>query len=419
MRGGKHGAHLLGGQFGGRLERLGLAASSWGIIDPGKDDLDDILRAVWWLPEWVALLIILAIAAAAAFPVHWLIYKVLKPLVAERDLFWRSLVARSEGPARLGLLMLFLAIAAQITPLSRDAASVLSQIFFIAFVILVAWLSHSAMHIFTVVYLRRFKLDAEDNHLARKHTTQVRILTRVADILIIVLAVSIALMTFDGVRQYGVSLLASAGAAGLIIGLALQSVFKNLFAGIQIAITQPIRIDDAVIVEGEWGNIEEITSTYVVIRIWDWRRLIVPISYFIEQPFQNWTRDGAALIGTVMIYLDYNAPLEKIRAKAKQITENSPLWDKNVFVMQVTDFRERVMEVRFLASAKSSPIVYDLRCEIREKLITYIQHECPEALPRTRAIVDSEIPEVVLERAAKGIYHDQPAQGATTPKASR
>jgi len=162
-------------------------------------------------------------------------------------------------------------------------------------------------------------------------------------------------------------------------------LLKNLFAGIQLAVTQPIRLDDALIVEGEWGNVEEITSTYVVMRLWDWRRLILPLSYFIENPFQNWTREDATLIGTVMIYLDYRAPVEIVRRKVRDIAAASPVWDKRVVAVQVTDFRERTMEVRILVSAATAGKAFDLRCEVREKLVAFLQEHHPEALPRQRA----------------------------------
>jgi small-conductance mechanosensitive channel len=187
------------------------------------------------------------------------------------------------------------------------------------------------------------------------------------------------------VQQYGVSLFASAGVAGIVLGLALQPVLKNIFAGIQLAITQPIRIDDALIVEGEWGNVEEITSTYVVVKLWDWRRMILPLSYFIENPFQNWTRESSALIGTVMIYLDYSVPVPVIRKRVEEIAAASKLWDKRVVAVQVTDFRENVMEIRILISASNAPKTFDLRCEMREKIIDFVQREYPNSLPRVRA----------------------------------
>ena len=269
-------------------------------------------------------------------------------------------------------------------PFTAREAAILHQILIICFIALLGWIAETALDMWTNFYLRRFKLDTEDNLLARKHVTQTRILRRAGDSSILVLATGAALMTIDGVRQYGVSLLASAGVAGLVIGLALQPVLKNLLAGIQLAVTQPIRIDDAVLVEGEWGNVEEVTSTYVVIRIWDWRRLILPLSYFIEKPFQNWTREGSALIGTVMIYLDYIVPVADIRRKVDEIAAASPLWDRRVVNVQVTDFKHATMEIRILVSASTSGRTFDLRCEMREKLITYLQKAYPQALPRQR-----------------------------------
>jgi small-conductance mechanosensitive channel len=185
----------------------------------------------------------------------------------------------------------------------------------------------TALHIWTVLYLRRFKLDTEDNLLARKHVTQSRILERIGRILIVIVTLAAALMTFESVRQYGVSLLASAGVASLVLGLALQPMLKNLIAGVQLAMTQPIRIDDALLVENEMGHVEEITSSYVVLRLWDWRRLIVPLSYFIEQPFQNWTRENSALIGSVFLYVDFTVKVEELRAKFEEIVRGSKLWD--------------------------------------------------------------------------------------------
>jgi small-conductance mechanosensitive channel len=167
--------------------------------------------------------------------------------------------------------------------------------------------------------------------------------------------------------------------------LALQPFLTNLLAGIQIATTQPIRIDDAVIVEGEWGQIEEISSTYVVVKLWDWRRLVLPLTYFIQKPFQNWTRESASLIGTAMFYVDYSAPVEAMRKKLHEILEASKLWDRDVVALQVTDLTERTMQVRCLASARNAGMTFDLRCEVREKMIAFLKAEYPDALPRDRA----------------------------------
>lgn len=357
-------------------------------------------RVFGWMPDWLATLIILALAALLATIAFSILLRIVKRAVASRDLFWRSLVERAAQPLRLVLVIVALSIGTTLAPLTAGEAMTIRQFLTVGAIGYIAWIAYTALFIWATLHMRRFRLDTEDNLLARKHITQTRILMRVARILIIVLAVGAALMTFEAVRQYGVSLLASAGAAGIVAGLALQPLLRNIFAGIQLAITQPIRIDDAVIVEGEWGNIEEITATYVVIRIWDWRRLIVPLSYFIDTPFQNWTRENADLIGSVMLYLDHRAPLDRIRAEGERIAKASPLWDGKVYNMAVTDFRERVMEVRVLISARNAGRAFDLRCEMREKLIGFIQREVPEALPRTREEITA-LPEAGQSPEAK------------------
>jgi len=220
--------------------------------------------------------------------------------------------------------------------------------------------------------------------------TQVRVLMRAADVLVVIITFGAALMTFEPVRQYGVSLFASAGVAGIIAGLAARPVLSNLFAGVQLAMTQPIRIDDAVFVENEWGTIEEINATYVVVRLWDWRRMIVPLTYFIEKPFQNWTRENSALIGSAFIYVDYRAPVAAIREKFTAIVKQSKNWDGRVVSLQVTDAKEHTIELRALMSATSAGNAFDLRCEVREKLVDFLQKECPQALPRQRTEVAME-----------------------------
>src|SRR5689334_15527677 len=200
-----------------------------------------------------------------------------------------------------------------------------------------------------------------------------RVLRRVISTIVILITAGAALMTIGAVRQVGVSLFASAGVAGLAVGLAARPVLANLIAGIQLAMTQPIRIEDAVVVENESGFIEEITSTFVVVRLWDLRRMIVPLAYFMEKPFQNWTREGTAIIGAVLLYLDYMAPIERIRAKAEEIVAASKLWDRKVIKVAVTDTKERVIEVRVLVSAANASAAFDLRCEVREKLIAFLR----------------------------------------------
>jgi hypothetical protein len=263
----------------------------------------------------------------------------------------------------------------------------LQHLLIIGFIACISWVLKTALDIWMALHLKRYRLDVEDNLLARKHLTQSRILQRVGTVMIVVVGFGAALMTIEGVRQYGVSLLASAGVAGIVVGLALQSVLRNLLAGIQIALTQPIRIDDAVIVEGEWGNVEEITATYVVVRIWDKRRLVVPLNYFMEQPFQNWTRKDAALLGSGHALCRSRRVDPRPARRRRADRQGAPNWTGEVFVLQVTDFREREVEVRVLASADNAGKAFDLRCAIREGLLAYLQDEQPRALPKTRADV--------------------------------
>ncbi len=240
------------------------------------------------------------------------------------------------------------------------------------------------IRILKYLLLKQYDINLEDNLRSRKLHTQYTVIERILVFIIIIFALGASLMTFDGIRKIGVSLFASAGVAGLIIGLAAQKVIGSVLAGIQIAFTQPIRLDDVVIVENEWGWIEEITITYVVVRIWDKRRLIVPSSYFIEKPFQNWTRVSADILGTVYLYTDYHIPLEKLREEQTRILNNTPLWDQKINNIQVTNTSASTMEIRSLVSAKDSPTAWDLRVHLREKLIEYIRKNYPESLPRTR-----------------------------------
>ncbi|MTH61851.1 mechanosensitive ion channel family protein [Paracoccus litorisediminis] len=337
------------------------------------------------MPSWMQTSLVFLIALAAAWSAGYLLYRLSLRALQNRDEFWRRMAGRARGPLQLGLMIMALSFAANIAPLPALQGQVLRHALLIAFIACATWALTIMLDVWMTLHLRRFRLDVEDNLLARKHVTQIRILQRVSVVLVIAIGISAALMTFDRVWQYGVSLLASAGAAGIVLGLALQPVLRNLLAGIQLAVTQPIRIDDAVIVEGEWGNVEEITATYVVIRVWDKRRLIVPLNYFMEQPFQNWTRKDATLIATVLIYLDYGVSIPELRAEAERITRASSLWNGEVFALQVTDFRDREVEIRILASARHAGKAFDLRCEIREKLLAYLQREQPSALPQTRA----------------------------------
>jgi small-conductance mechanosensitive channel len=341
------------------------------------------------LPDWATNLIIFSVAILVALFVHRVALGVLDRIVRKYDNdnnnMWRTLVDRMQRLGILALILVTCVIAAEFAPLSPDGRILGRQVFLVAFIALAGWSALVALHIWTSYRLRRLK-SGDDDFFARKQVTQSRILERIAGAAIIVITISSALMTFDEVRQFGVSLFASAGIAGIVLGIALQPVLKNLIAGVQLAFTQPIRIDDAVIVEGEWGTVEEITSTYVVIKLWDLRRLIVPLSYFLEQPFQNWTREGRSLIGVVFLYVDFTVPVDALRQHLTRILEQSPLWDRQVAALQVTDFKPETMEIRMLAGAANAGQAFELRCEVRERMIAYLQANYPNSLPRRRVV---------------------------------
>lgn len=229
-----------------------------------------------------------------------------------------------------------------------------------------------------------YDLNKVDNLKERKVRTQIQFIRKIIVVTIIFLTIAIILLSFESMRKIGTGLLTGVGIGGIIVGFAAQSSLGNLLAGFQIAFTQPIRIDDVLVVEGEWGRVEEITLTYVVLKIWDERRLILPINYFIQKPFQNWTRTSADILGTVFLYMDHTVPIDAIRGEFERLIVKSNLWDKRVKVVQVTDVREHTIEIRVLMSSSTSSNAFDLRCYIRENLITFIQKNFPGSLPRSR-----------------------------------
>ncbi|WP_053977286.1 mechanosensitive ion channel family protein [Mangrovimonas xylaniphaga] len=270
---------------------------------------------------------------------------------------------------------------------SENVHYVMRKISSILFIIAITWTIIVLLRVFKKNYLENYDLNQEDNLQARKLYTQFNILERIIIFVIITIAIGSGLMLFEGVRKFGLSVFASAGIAGIILGFAAQKALATILAGMQIAISQPIRLDDVLVVEGEWGWVEEITLTFVVVRIWDKRRLVLPTTYFIEKPFQNWTRTTAEILGTVFIYTDYNIDFDALRKELARLLENTPLWDQKVNVLQVTDSKEFSVEIRALMSAKNSPEAWDLRVYVREGLIKFIQQNFPDSLPRTRVSI--------------------------------
>ena len=335
-----------------------------------------------WIPNWAIGLGLIGAALGAALVLHAWIVHALTRSMRKRDDFTRSLLLRTKAPGRFAMLVGALSWSLRVAPVDPRVESTLQHILLVAFIVLVGWALMTALDIVTALYLRRHRTDTANNLHARKMLTQTRILRRSLNVVVLVITVAMVLMTIPGVKQIGVSLLAAGGAAGIIVGLALQPVLSNILAGIQIAFTQPIRIDDAVVVNNEFGHVEEIKSTYVVIRLRDLRRMIVPLKFFLEQPFQNWTRDASNLNTDVMLNVDQRVPIDRLRAKVEAIVKASPLWDGRLLRVQVNDIREKNMEVRCQVSAANAADSADLRADIREQVIGWLQAELPQALPR-------------------------------------
>ena len=265
--------------------------------------------------------------------------------------------------------------------------------------------------------LSRHRMDAEDNVSARRIYTQVSVIRKIIVTAVVIIATGSILMLFDPVRQFGTSILASAGIAGVVLGFAAQKTLGNILAGIQIALTQPLLIDDIVVVESEFGQIEEITLTYVTVRTWDLRRLVLPITYFIEKPFQNWSRVSTELLGTVILYLDYQVPLGELRKELKRLVENNPKWDRRVCGLQVTDAKQSTIEVRALVSGTDPGKTFDLRCEVREGLIEFLRRDYPESLPRVRNVTEPSDAEIRRKKSKDGaaVSGKEHERGSKTP----
>jgi small-conductance mechanosensitive channel len=352
--------------------------------------LSAIRNTLSFAPPWATSLVILVGTTAVAWLLHAGILAALHRLLRERRPYLRSLLDQTRNPTRFALLLIALAIALPPAPLDAETKRLIARFLLLGTICLLGWMALTAAHIAANLYLLRFRLDVEDNLLARKHVTQVQVLLRALDTVIVIVTLGFALMTFEAVRQYGVSLFASAGIAGVVFGLAAQPVLSNLIAGVQLAVTQPIRLEDAVTVQNQYGWIEEITATYVVLRLEDQRRFIVPLNFFIQQPFYNWTRRAAPTLGAVVLYLDYAAQMDLIRKKAAELVADTHLGHARVTAVQVTNVSAETIEVHIQVDSDSAVITGNLTLELREKLIAFLQREHPEALPRRRnEIVDT------------------------------
>lgn len=341
----------------------------------------------FWGPAMVSGLLFLG-AILIGLLVHFISFQALRRIAKRTEtVLDGSLYRHCRAPLRIliPLIALRISLPMHTAVISDDALYYLGKTLSTILIISAAWLLVRLTNVVEDFILDRYKVDVSDNLSARKIHTQMDIVRKILIFIIILVTLAMVLMNFDSFRQIGTSLLASAGVAGLVIGLAAQRTIANMLAGFQIAMTQPIRIDDVLIVENEWGRVEEITLTYVVVAIWDLRRLILPISYFIEKPFQNWTRVSADILGTVFLYVDYSVPIDRIRQQLGKIVEASEYYDGKVWRLHTTQAKEHTVELRALMSARNSSDAWELRCEVREKLIEFMQTHYPECLPRFRA----------------------------------
>jgi small-conductance mechanosensitive channel len=341
----------------------------------------------------------LAVAIVASLVVRTIVFWLLRRFTRRHGhLVGHSLVQHGEGPSRWIFPLIAVLCVLPGLPLPHKFMVSLEHIVGIGLIAATAWLVILLVDVTADVVSGRYRVDVADNLMARRIQTQFQMLHRVIVVLVIFVAVAVALMTFREIQRFGDSLLASAGLASLVVGLAMKGTLSNLVAGVQIAFTQPFRIEDAVVIEGEWGWIEEIGTMYVTVRIWDLRRLVLPLSWFLDHPFQNWTRTSADLLGHCYIYTDYTVPVEPLRTELKRICESTPLWNGKVCALQVSDLKENVVQLRALMDARNSGDAWDLRCLVREKMIGFIQKNYPGALPRYRAELDAESAELAAGR---------------------
>jgi len=359
---------------------------------PNKEKLMKKLFENWTglIQPWLWNLIIIALAIIIGLIIKSIV-KVLSNLYKNKNAYSlsRSIIFHIGRPMNHFVPLLVINLMLPLLVLDKELYLLVDRTFQIGLVISFAILLISSIKVFEDYIYHAYDLNKPDNLKERKIRTQLQFIRKVLIGLIIFLAIAVILLSFDNVRKIGAGLLTGVGIGSIIVGLAAQKSLSNFLAGFQIAFTQPIRIDDVLVVEGEWGRVEDITFTYVVVKIWDQRRLILPINYFIEKPFQNWTRTSSEITGTVFLYLDYSVPVDAIRLELDRLLELTDLWDGRIKSVQVTDAKERAIEIRAVVSAANSPNAFDLRCYVRENLIKFVRENYPESLPLNRVTVSN------------------------------
>jgi small-conductance mechanosensitive channel len=329
----------------------------------------------------------IAVSVVVAFLLHWLAYWVALKLTRRMRIDSVFLPALYH-PTRWLVVLATLAAGVQSLVFSARIEAIWRIASGMTFILLMGWFVFALLKAVRVAIERGADISVEDNLKARRRHTRIRILYRVVQFIVGFIVIAFMLMMIPSVRTIGVSLMASAGLAALAVGAAAQPALKNLIAGIQMAFSEPIRLDDVVIIEGEWGKIEDIKLTYVIVRIWDDRRMVVPVSYFLEKPFQNWTTSTSDLLGTVFFYVDPTADIERIRDCFVRATKANARWDGRVAIVQVTEHKADALELRGLLSARNAAVAFDLRCEVREAVLTFLRNEMPEALVRSRQVAE-------------------------------
>lgn len=367
----------------------------------------------YFLNNWHSLALsagFLAGAIILALVAHAIVFWILHRLARRKgSVVGHSLVSHGERPTRWIFPLFAVLVILPGLPLPSKAMDAMEHITGLGLIAASAWLVILVVEIFSDLLSGRYRIDVANNLEARRIQTQLQMLHRVVVILVTLITIAIMLMTFPAIKHIGESLLASAGLATLVVGIAMKGTLSNLIAGIQIAFAQPFRIEDAVVIEGEWGWIEEIGTMYVVVRIWDLRRLVVPLSYFLDHPFQNWTRTGADLLAHCYIYTDYSVPIEALRAELRKICESTKLWNGKVCVLQVSQLEQFTVQLRALMDARNSSDAWDLRCLVREGLINFLHTNYPGSLPRYRGDFQTASPET-------GRNHPGRSEAASEPR---
>lgn len=342
--------------------------------------------------SWIGLPIAIAIALVVVFVVSVIVAVVAR--IAARTREWpNALRTKSRFPFRVLIAVIAVWIAVALTLPEQEWREVLNHAFLIATIASAAWLVSALASFAMEIAMSRYRTDVPDNRVARRVQTQLTIIRRLVVVVIVVIAAGAILLTFPGVQAVGASVLASAGIVSIVAGLAAQSTLANVFAGVQLAFSDAIRVDDVVIAEGEWGRIEEITLTYVVVHIWDDRRMVLPSTYFTTTPFQNWTRRSSELLGSVELDLDWRVSPAEMRTELDKILARTPTWDGRASVLQVTDATGGYVRVRILVTAVDAPTLFDLRCAVREQMVEWLHRHSPAAVPHTRVeMVEAGVP---------------------------